>query len=472
MSIRITTSSGISHKQIFSLFTEKSWAEKQNQFPPNTQHFFHGKKEEVFVINQEDGTQYLIGIGNDYKKAELQQIANKFSNDFRKNIQAVSTFLDSEVLDFQEIKSFIKGLFLGTYQYPFKKEHPFWENDFEISLPHLSREECEEITLETHAICEGQFACMEWLNKPNNFKKVKDISDFFKEISEKYQLKRTVFNRKEAEEKGLGAFLAVNQGSSMDCAFTILEYNGGKPDAKKIGLVGKCVLFDTGGISLKNATNMHYMKSDLGGATGIMGALIAAAELKLPINLVAIFPITDNAIGSKAYVPSDVVKAYNGKTIEILNTDAEGRLTLLDGLAYMVENYKTDVLIDMATLTGSVVRMFGETCGALFSNHEDLKTQLIKSGKNTQQKLWNLPLWEIWEEDIKSNVADYKNISMNPTGDAIVAATLLKQFIGNHTCWAHIDMAAMVYGRVNYSKEKAATGYGVQLLLDFFENFK
>ena len=136
---------------------------------------------------------------------------------------------------------------------------------------------------------------------------------------------------------------------------------------------------------------MHYMKSDLGGATAVIGTLIAAAEMKLPLNIVAVLPITDNAISRDAFTPSDVFTAYNGKTIEVLNTDAEGRMTLADGLSYLSKNYKTDVLIDLATLTGSAVRMFGDTCGALFSNNEDLKNQLLKSGDETNQRLWNLP---------------------------------------------------------------------------------
>ncbi len=158
----------------------------------------------------------------------------------------------------------------------------------------------------------------------------------------------------------------MNQGSAYDAAFTILEYKTTVKNAKTFGLVGKCVLFDTGGISLKPFTNMHYMKSDMGGAAAVLGTLIYAAEMKLPVNIIAVLPITDNAISEKALLPSDVITAYNGKTIEVMDTDAEGRLILADGLAYLTKNYKTDFLIDLATLTGSSVRMFGDTCGACF----------------------------------------------------------------------------------------------------------
>ena len=313
---------------------------------------------------------------------------------------------------------------------------------------------------------------MEWLNKPQNYKRVPQISEFLKEISKKHQFRLTVFDRKKCEELGLGAFLAVNQGSSQEAAFTILEYHSGIKNAKTVGLVGKCVLFDTGGISIKPSDNLHYMKSDMGGATAVIGTLIAAAEMKLPVNITAILPITDNAVSNNAYIPSDVITAYNGKTIEILNTDAEGRMTLADGLSYLAKNYRTDALIDLATLTGSSVRMFGYTCGAYFSNNNDLKKSLEISGDKTNQRLWNLPLWEVWKDDFKSDVADFKNISSKPFGDCIVAGKFLEQFIEDHPNWAHLDIAGVAFGNVQYMKEKGATGYGVQLLINFLENFQ
>jgi leucyl aminopeptidase len=209
----------------------------------------------------------------------------------------------------------------------------------------------------------------------------------------------------------------------------------------------------------------------MGGATAVLGALIYAAEMQLPVNIIAILPITDNAISENAFLPSDIITAYNGKTIEVLNTDAEGRMILADGLSYLSRNYKTDILIDLATLTGSSVRMFGDTCGALFSNNEELKNLLIKTGDKTNQRLWNLPLWDIWKDDIRSDVADLKNISMKPIGDCIIAAKFLEQFIENHPKWAHLDIAGVAFGNVGYAKEKAATGFGVQLLADLIENY-
>lgn len=460
------------YAQVFELFTEESWTKSSKKNHKNISHFFSGKKNEIFVDTNEETVTYFIGIGKtDPQNFEFQQIGMKFSQTQKKSLQPVPTMVIGDFLNEKQFEDLIKGFYLGTYTYPFDKSHAFWKEEFEIHFENLSPKRLEHISQKTLALCEGQTACQDWLNRPANLKKPDIFNLYLKNLAKKYALKYTVFNGKKCEELGLGAFLSVNQGSAYDAAFTILEYKTTVKNAKTFGLVGKCVLFDTGGISLKASDNMHYMKSDMGGATAVIGTLIYAAEMNLPINITAILPITDNAISAKAYLPSDVVIAYNGKSIEVLNTDAEGRMTLADGLSYLSKNYKTDVLIDLATLTGSAVRMFGDTCGALFSNNEDLKNLLITTGDKTNQRLWNLPLWDIWMDDFKSDVADFKNISMKPIGDCIIAAKFLEQFIENHPNWAHLDIAGVAFGNVGYAKEKAATGFGVQLLADLIENY-
>ena len=457
--------------QKFSFFTEKQWEAEKDNFKDQLKSLFCAKKDETFILLEDEAVHYLIGLGAEPKNFEIQVSAEKFTYDFRKKIKSEKTSINTENFNIDQIESLVKGLYVGTYEYPFKAEHAVFHSDFELILNEVSEEDLKNIELKTLAICEGQFACMEWLNKPQNFKRVPHISEFLNQIAEKYSLKQTVFDRKKSEELGLGAFLSVNQGSSQEAAFTILEYQSGVANAKTVGLVGKCVLFDTGGISIKGSENLHYMKSDMGGATAVIGTLIAAATLKLPVNLVVILPITDNAVSNTAYIPSDVITAYNGKTIEVLDTDAEGRMTLADGLSYLAKNYKTDALIDLATLTGSSVRMFGSTCSAYFSNNEALKKLLEQSGDETNQRLWNLPLWDIWKDDFKSDVADFKNISSKPFGDCIVAGKFLEQFIMEHPNWAHLDIAGVAFGNVRYMKEKGATGYGVQLLVDFLQKF-
>lgn len=460
------------YTQIFQLFTEESWALNSKNFNKNIAFLFTGKKQEVFIETNEETIIYYIGLGKEsVKDFEFQQIGLKFSQTQKKNIQKVPTLLVSEFINEKQFEEFTKGLLLGTYTYPFNKTHTFWNESFELHFENVSQKKLDTISERINAICDGQTACQDWLNKPANLKKPEIFNTYLKNLAQKNDLKYTAFNRKKCEELGLGAFLSVNQGSAYDAAFTILEYKTTEKNAKTFGLVGKCVLFDTGGISLKASDNMHYMKSDMGGATAVLGALIYASQMKLPVNITAILPITDNAISENAYLPSDVITAYNGKTIEVLNTDAEGRMTLADGLSYLSKNYKTDILIDLATLTGSSVRMFGDTCGAMFSNNEELKNLLIKTGDKTNQRLWNLPLWDVWLDDFKSDVADFKNISMKPLGDCIIAAKFLEQFIENHPNWAHLDIAGVAFGNVGYAKEKAATGFGVQLLADLIENY-
>ncbi|WES99153.1 leucyl aminopeptidase family protein [Chryseobacterium arthrosphaerae] len=460
------------YTQIFHVFTEEEWSRTSKNFNKNIAAFFTGKKHEVFVNAHEEGITYFIGLGKSaLQDFEIQQVAVKFSQTQKEKLQAVPTLLLADFMNEKQFEEFVKGLLIGTYHYPFEKNHAFWNTKFELHFENLSQKKLDHIIQKAEALSSGQIACQEWLNKPANLKKPDIFNLYLKNLAKKYELKYTVFNRKKCEELGLGAYLAVNQGSAYDAAFTILEYKTTVKNAKTYGLVGKCVLFDTGGISIKNSANLHYMKSDMGGATAVLGTLIYAAEMKLPVNIVAILPITDNAVSEKALLPSDVITAYNGKTIEVLDTDAEGRLILADGLSYLSRNYKTDYLIDLATLTGSSVRMFGDTCGAMFSNNEELKNILIKTGDHTNQRLWNLPLWDIWKEDIRSDVADMKNISMKPIGDCIIAAKFLEQFIENHPKWAHLDIAGVAFGNVGYAKEKAATGYGVQLLVDLIENY-
>lgn len=460
------------YTQIFQLFTEEEWIKSSKNFNKNISNFFTGKKHEIFINAHEEGITYFIGLGKSaLENFEIQQVANKFSQVQKKNFHAVPTLVLADFLNEKQFEEFIKGLLIGTYNYPFEKSHPFWDPKFEIHFENLSQKKQDIIIQKAEALSNGQITCQEWLNKPANLKTPDIFNAYLKNLAKKHQLKYTVFNRKKCEELGLGAYLSVNQGSAYDAAFTILEYKTTVKNVKTIGLVGKCVLFDTGGISLKNPDNMHYMKSDMGGATAVLGTLIYASEMKLPVNITAILPITDNAISETAFLPSDVITAYNGKTIEVLNTDAEGRMTLADGLSYLARNYKADIIIDLATLTGSSVRMFGDTCGVLFSNHEELKNLLIKTGDKTNQRLWNLPLWDVWKDDIQSDVADLKNISLKPIGDCIIAAKFLEQFIENHPKWAHLDIAGVAFGSTNYAKEKAATGFGVQLLSDFIENY-
>ncbi|MGB6093631.1 MAG: leucyl aminopeptidase family protein, partial [Moheibacter sp.] len=280
--------------QRFHLFDVETWGDHKNDFP-GADRFFSAKKEEVFVYANGQNADFLIGFGQieELKATDFLEIAQKFSTVYRKEFDSIQTLIEFyNLFNNNYINNFIEGLFLGTYAYPFDKEHPFWKTGFGIQIEGIDLDFAKQISEKTEAVCYGQFAAMEWMNKPANFKTAKLLSFFLGEESRKLKLKYRSLNRAECKQEGMGAYLAVNSASAQDAAFTILEYDSGIPNAKKIGLVGKCVLFDTGGISIKGAQDMHHMKSDMGGAAAVVGVLLSVAKLKLPVDMVAVLPIT------------------------------------------------------------------------------------------------------------------------------------------------------------------------------------
>jgi leucyl aminopeptidase len=212
------------------------------------------------------------------------------------------------------------------------------------------------------------------------------------------------------------------------------------------------------------------MKSDMAGAATVMGTIEAAARLKLPVSLTVAIPVTDNLIDARSVKPGDVIGSYSGKTIEVIDTDAEGRLILADALAWLVKNSDTKHLVDVATLTGDAVRSLGFHAAALFSNNNDLAAQLTAVGSRCGERLWQLPLWEEYLEELGSDVADLRNLGTKPVGGAITAAKFLEQFVGNHPSWAHLDVAGTAFGDTEFGKQKNATGFGIRLLVSFIED--
>ena len=325
--------------------------------------------------------------------------------------------------------------------------------------------------LEEESILVGQqMEVMDLVNGPGNKVNAPYFNKWVRKSARSSGFKVRIFNKKQIIEKGLHALSAVNRGSEWDPSFIIAEYYGSKsPGAKTLGLVGKGVTFDTGGLSIKGSNNLHYMKSDMGGAAAVLGTISAVAALQWPVNIIAITPITDNCVDANAIKPGDVIDSYSGHTIEVINTDAEGRLILADALSYLVKNYETDHIIDLATLTGSSVRTFGTACAALFCNDEELEEQLFISGLDTAEKLWSLPLWDEYDDEMKSDIADIKNLATKPMAGAITAAKFLQFFTHEHPSWAHLDIAGTAFGETPFAKGKAATGYGVHLLCHFIQ---
>jgi leucyl aminopeptidase len=273
------------------------------------------------------------------------------------------------------------------------------------------------------------------------------------------------------EKLGMTAILAVNRGSVNEPRFVVMEYNnGGK---QKFAIVGKGITFDSGGLDIKDADNMLTMKHDMAGAATVIGVVRAAAILKLKTHVVGVFAATENMPGMDAYKPGDVVPAYNGKTIEIMNTDAEGRVILADALSYTEKNLKPDVMVDLATLTGAVRIALGSECAGVMGRARNLIEHLIKSGTATGERLWELPFWQEYHEQVKSEIADVRNTGVIPrSAGAIVGGTFLAAFV-EKTPWAHIDIAGPAWSEQDlFYTRKGGTGFGVRLLINALENWR
>ena len=254
------------------------------------------------------------------------------------------------------------------------------------------------------------------------------------------------------------------RGSAEPAKLITLDYRGGKKTAKPVVLVGKGVTFDTGGISIKPAASMDEMKFDMCGAAAVLGTLKAAGEMRLPVNLVGAIPSTENMPGGRASRPGDIVKSLSGQTVEILNTDAEGRLILCDALTY-VERFRPAAVIDIATLTGACVIALGHVATGLFANDDALAREITAAGEDACDRVWRMPLWEDYQESLKSNFADFANIGGRPAG-AVTAACFLARFARDYK-WAHLDIAGTAW---KSGKEKGATGRPVPLLTQFLVN--
>ncbi len=292
------------------------------------------------------------------------------------------------------------------------------------------------------------------------------LADEAKKLARRHKFSCKVLGVKEMEQLGMGSLLGVAQGSEHPPAFIVMEYYGGKKKQAPIVIVGKGITFDTGGISLKPGAGMDEMKYDMSGGAVAIGTLSAAASLKLKVNLIGLVPAAENMPSGRAIKPGDILTASNGKTIEVLNTDAEGRLVLADALVY-AQRYEPSAVIDLATLTGACLVALGHSAAAVVGTDQKLINKLMSAGKVCGERVWQLPLYEEFEKAVKSDVADLKNIaSPGVGGGTIVGAAFLKSFVGDFP-WAHLDIAGTAWtGEEKPYVPKGGTGYGVRLLIE------
>ncbi len=302
------------------------------------------------------------------------------------------------------------------------------------------------------------------VNEPGNFMTPTQMAEAARELAEKYGLNLEIFDKEKMAELGMGGLLGVSQGSQQPPKFIILQYKGSDSDKVDLALVGKGITFDSGGISIKPSESMADMKGDMAGGASVMATLIALARLKPVINVTALVPATENLPSGTALKPGDIIKAMNGKTIEVLNTDAEGRLILADALSY-AKKLGAKAIIDVATLTGACVVALGNICTGAFSNNQRFTRKVVAAGNEAGELIWQLPMYEEYREQLKSDIADIKNIG-GRWGGAITAAKFLSEFIDD-TPWVHLDIA----GPYDTDKEKGylvkgATGVPVRTLVN------
>ncbi len=300
----------------------------------------------------------------------------------------------------------------------------------------------------------------------------KDLVAGAKKIAAKYpSLACKVLDEKELIREKMGLLLAVNRGSDQDPALIVLTYTGDPKSKDKTAVVGKGVTYDTGGLNLKPTGGMETMRIDMAGAATVLGILQAAAALKIKKNIIGVIAAVENAIGPKAYKPGDVYIGHSGKSVEISNTDAEGRLILADALSYVQKHHEPDRIVDLATLTGGIVVAIGEEAAGLFCNDSKMAEHLKAAAEETGERLWEMPLYPEYAKMLKSTVADIKNSAAGRKASPCTGAVFLQQFIEKKTSWAHLDIAGTAYlSESNPYYPSFATGFGVKLLISFLEN--
>lgn len=442
------------------------------------QHDFKAGFRELVPLYQPDGQKiYLLGLGKEpTPMVWLRAFRELFFR--QKNRLTALVGVDLSGFDADVLEAVVLGIRWGGYELKLHGTDASQPNDFyseegRLDILHSEDQQtvAEQALHRAEAIADTHRQMLDLMNSPSNYKIPQTLADWAVASGQQYGYSVTVFDKSEIERQGLHALLSVNKGSAQNPVFIIAEYKPvDQPNARKVGLVGKGITFDTGGISIKPSASMHLMKSDMGGAAAVLGTLEVAAKLRLPVHLIGIIPSTENMVDGQATKPGDVIGSYLGKTIEVIDTDAEGRIILADGLGYMVRNYQPDVLIDLATLTGSVITTLGYHAAGLFSNNDALTADLLKSARQTGEQLWPLPLWDVYKEDIQSDVADLKNFSGKPLAGAISAAKFLEVFTESHPAWAHLDIAGMAFADNEFGTQKNATGFGIRLLIDFLRN--
>lgn len=428
----------------------------------------------------------VAGLGKN-KEITLEKLRKSYANASKKFNSLKLKSVGFEVPDLAYIKSIVnvsigeivqaiaEGVFLS--QYSFKKYFSKSDTDlfeeiiFFTDSPKFTREINDSIK-EAKIICDAVFVARDFANEPSNKLTPANLADGVKKISQKAGYSVTIFDEKKIKQINMGGVSSVGMGSINPPRFLILQYFGSNKSEKPIVLIGKGVCFDSGGISIKLGPGMEQMKIDMGGAASVIGAFEAVSRLKLKMNVIGLIPAVENMPAGNAFKPSDVIRSYSGTSIEVQNTDAEGRLILADALDYAA-NYKPKAVIDLATLTGAALVTFGHTCAGIMGTSQDLIEKLIKAGNSSYERVWQLPLYDEFDKLMNSDVADIKNIGPSRLAGTILGGIFLKKFVGDKYPWAHIDIAGTAINpEPNDYTTTIGTGFGVRLIVEFLKHYK
>jgi leucyl aminopeptidase len=445
---------------------------------------FSGKKDETVILYDlpevNAARVRFVGLGpqGDIAPESLRAMAGRAVKDcIRTDLRSMCLAVpaaDKLNLELSTLlEAALEGACLANYQfdaYKAERKHHLLER-IELTVdPEICRR-FARLTKRVETICSGTLLAREWVNTPSNDKTPAKLAAAIEAAARKESLNVETLDAGQLKRLKMGALLAVAAGSQNEPKLLILAHRP-KGARQTIALVGKGITFDTGGLNLKSGSSMADMKADMSGAAAVAAALITAARLNLKLNLIGAVPLVENMLSGKATRPGDIIRSYSGKTIEIGNTDAEGRLILADAMAYAIKKHKPQAVIDLATLTGACVVALGEKIAGIFSNDDPLADVILKSAARTHERCWRMPVAEDYKELLKSDFADINNMPGSRSGGAITAALFLSEFVAK-TRWVHIDIAGPAYAK----KEDAyctagGTGFGVRLLIEVLETLQ
>ncbi len=428
-------------------------------------------QEELFIQKEYNKRNYIfINCRKLTLSSDYENIGSKLF-DYLNNSKIENSYIDIGKVDINNIQleKILHGVKLKSYSFDIYKSNNKKNKTINLNIVGTQTNKSIILRKKLNALLQGVFFARDLVSEPPN---VLTTDKYVKRLLslKRIGIKIKVYDEKKMKKMGMHSLLGVGKGSLCGSYLVTMEWNGGKKNQNPLAFVGKGVCFDTGGISLKPARFMEEMKYDMAGSAVVSGLIKSLALRKAKINVVGVVGLVENMPGGNAQRPGDIIKSYCGKTIEVLNTDAEGRLVLADALTFTEKKFKPLSIVDLATLTGAIIVCLGEEYAGLFSNNDNLSEKLFKAGNSVDEKVWRLPLHENYDKLINSKIADVQNINYSGGAGSITAAQFLQRFILNKTPWAHIDIAGMAFSKKAAKLNPGgATGFGVRLLNKFLE---